>query len=462
VTPRITISGAGGTIFPVRVMIDVLAFPQLQECEFVLHDVDEVRLELTATRMRGIVERERLPTTIRTTLDRREAIEGTDYLVVTFQVGGLDAVKSDVRIPRRYGVDQTVGDTLGPGGVFRALRTAPVMRQIAEELDELAPGALLVQYANPMAINCWVEREQGARVIGLCHSVQHTHEKLSRLAGYDPVAVQFQGAGINHLFWFTELTHDGEDIYPEARAAVLERYPSPDLIDEHGSRKPNPRPWQPVDERALEDDLVRAEMLRTFGYFHTEGSHHASEYLPWFRKSAAITNAYLPRRNDYLENLTARTEGTRAQRADAIAREGLRCSEEYFAPMVAALQGGEPVLIHANVGNRMPDGGAVVEELPLDATVEVACRVDAAGGVQPLRFGALPPQCTAVTMLNVGVQRLAARGILEHDRDAITQAIALDPYTAATLTLPEIRHMVEAMFADQAQWLPDFSSLVPR
>jgi alpha-galactosidase len=454
-TPRIVIVGAGGYVFPLRLVIDILSFPVLREAEIVMYDIDDVRVERVAARAREIAEQHDVPVAISRASELRRALEGADYVVVAFAVGGPEAARLDVEIPRRYGVDQTFGDTVGPGGVFRALRTAPVLRRLLQDLQEVAPGALVIQYANPMAINCSVARAFGGNVVGLCHSIQNTFEKLVRIGGLDPAETSFRAAGVNHIAWFTDFRRGGLDVYPQIRRAVLERYPRPALLAPDGTLNPAVGGWQPLDERPKDDDLVRAEILRFFGYFHSESSHHASEYYPWFRKTPEVIDAYIPRRNDYVEHLLQNRDAEAVeQRMREIGKDGLRRSVEWCAPLIAAHQGGPATVIYGNVANELPGGRRAIENLPADATVEVACDVDA-DGVRARPFGSLPAQCAALSMLSVNVQTLAVKAILERDRTAVTHAVALDPYTASRLTLPEIEHMVTALFDAHAEWLSD-------
>jgi alpha-galactosidase len=462
--PRITIVGAGGTVFPIKEIVDILSYPRQQEAEFVLYDPDDRRLQRTARRAGRIVEYHGLAATIRTTTDRREALDGADFVLLTFAVGGFEAWRLDIEIPRSYGIDQTVGDTLGPGGVFRGLRSAPVLRAIAEDVASVAPQATIFNFPNPMAINCWALREVGANAVGLCYAIQESAYLAATLAGLDYERLRYDAAGINHLAWFTGFTLDGEDVYPRIRRAFSDRYPRPHLVGEDGRLRANPtRGWEPFDENQ-DDGLALAELLRTFGYLPSESSTTISEFVPWFRRSPAVTEAYLTRRWDPFrdasqEDVDADAQDSHQARLD---RKGLgplweeRTDAPLAAQAIEALRGGDPVVMYPNIANRMDDGDPAITNLPVEATVEVRCLVDG-DGIHPARFGPLPPQCAALTMLNINVQQLAVRGALEGDRESIYQAIALDPLTASVLTLPEIRRMVDDLFEAQERWLPQFA-----
>ncbi|HEX2863518.1 MAG TPA: alpha-glucosidase/alpha-galactosidase, partial [Deinococcales bacterium] len=293
---KVTIIGAGGFVFPIQLIRDLLAFPALQAATLSLMDIDAGRLKVTADAARQLVDLHALPTRLEATTDRREALRGADYVIVAFQVGGLDAYRLDVEIPREYGLDQTVGDTLGPGGVFRGLRTVAVLRGLAADMKELCPGALVLQYANPMAINCWALSELGVQAVGLCHSVQGTSRMLARMAGVPIEEVNYLAAGINHQAWFLRFERRGEDLHPRLRE-VLER-----------EARERTLPWEGTYE-GPGNERVRTEILRLTGYFHTESSHHASEYAPWFRRDAGLVKHYLPDRWDYFKVCSGHDEG---------------------------------------------------------------------------------------------------------------------------------------------------------
>ncbi|HEV2067223.1 MAG TPA: alpha-galactosidase, partial [Thermomicrobiales bacterium] len=383
--PKIAIMGAGGVVFPLRLMGDMLSFPALQEATYSLMDLDLERAERTATAAREIAGHHGLAATIEATDDRRAALDGADYVIVTFMVGGAVVYRHDMEIPRKYGVDQRVGDTLGPGGVFRFLRSYPAYRDLATDMHELCPGALLINYANPMAMNCWYLAELGITSVGLCHSVQGTSRMLANELGVDYDDIIFQCAGINHQAWFLKFATREEDLYPRLRATMRERH----------------LPVRNADGD-VPKERVRTEIMDAFGFFHTESSPHASEYLPYFRKTDALIDDYVPKRWDFAEL----SRWHRKQDRDEKLLGDLKPSLEYGAMIVNAMETGEPTVIYGNVPNR-----GLIDNLPEGCCVEVACLVDR-NGIQPVRYGSLPPQCAALNRTNVNVQELAVRAAL--------------------------------------------------
>jgi alpha-galactosidase len=454
---RIAIIGAGGYVFPLRLVGDLLSFPELRGATLALMDIDPGRLEQTGGAAREMVAHHRFATKVEATTDRRRALAGADYVVVTFQIGGLDAYRLDVEIPRRYGLDQTVGDTLGPGGVFRFLRSAPVFHALASDMAELCPGALLINYANPMAMTCWYLDALGVRVVGLCHSVQNTSQMLARQLGVPYEEVDFLAAGINHQAWFLRFQRGCEDLYPRLREVMAARNLAgaggDGLAGDRGDHSDAGR-RDSVYEGGQE--RVRTEIMAAFGYFHTESSHHASEYLPYFRKDAGRVAAYVPRRWDYYEVCAAHDEAGRTEELLGRLKAELTLSVEYGAVIVHAIETGQPAVVYGNVANR-----DLIPNLPTGCCVEVPCLVDG-NGVQPTVVGSLPPQCAAVNRTNVNVQELAVAAALTGDRRHVYHAVMLDPLTGALLELRQIRAMVDDLFAAEASWLPNFAPvLVP-
>lgn len=449
---RIAIVGAGGYVFPLRLVGDLLSYPELRESTIALMDIDAGRLERTASAARALVEHHGFPTAIEATTDRRRALAGADYVIVTFQVGGLEAYRMDVEIPRRYGLDQTVGDTLGPGGVFRFLRSAPAYREIAADMKELCPGALLINYANPMAMACRFLDALGVRTVGLCHSVQGTSRMLARQLGVPYEVLRFRCAGINHQAWFLTFEWDGEDLYPRLRETMARRH----LVGSSLAAVASDRGEHSEADRGDSDyegcaERVRTEIMAAFGYFHTESSHHASEYGPWFRKNRAMVDEMIPSRWDYYEVCAAHDADEQTGRLLDRLRGELEPSVEYGARIVRAMETGEPAVIHGNVPNHN-----LIDNLPAACCVEVPCLVDRTG-VQPTRVGALPPQCAAVNLTNVNVQELAVAAALDEKVDHVHHAVALDPLTGALLTLGQIRSMVDELRAAEAEWLPGWA-----
>lgn len=447
--PKITIIGAGGVVFPLRLLGDLLSFPALRGATYALMDIALDRAERTAGVARELAAHHGFPATITATDDQRAALAGADYVIVTFQVGGLDAYRHDVEIPRRYGLDQPVGDTLGPGGVFRFLRSSVAYAAIARDMHELCPDALLINYANPMAMNCWYLSELGITAVGLCHSVQGTSHMLARHLGIPWDEIAFTVGGINHQAWFTEFRRGDEDLYPRLRTVMANRHlagtVSATLAVDTGDHSHADRGDSDYEGGA---EIVRTSIMAAFGYFHTESSHHASEYVPWFRKDQERVDSFIPARWDYFELCSARVAEDSDRQLLERLKADLTASDEYGARIVNAMETGEPVVIHGNVPNR-----GLIDNLPAGCSVEVACLVDK-NGVQPTRFGALPTQCAAVNQSNVTVQGLAVEAALTGRKEHVYHAIMLDPLTGALLTLDQIRAMTDELLAAQAAWLP--------
>ncbi len=448
--PKIAMIGAGGTNFPLRLMGDLLSFTALQNAEYALMAIDGDRVEVTASAAREVAARYGLSPEIAATTDRRAALDGADYVIVTFQVGGLEAYRHDVEIPRRYGLDQTVGDTLGPGGVFRFLRSVPAYDAIATDMRELCPEALLINYANPMAMACWYLAAKGIKVVGLCHSVQGTSRMLARalVVPYDEVT--FTCAGINHQAWFLSFRRGDEDLYPRLRETMIDRHlrrgAAGGLARDAGDHSGADRGDSNYEGGA---ERVRTSIMETFGYFHTESSHHASEYTPWFRKTPEHVASFIQDRWDYYEVCRSRDFATETDVVREKLLRELDRSLEYGALIVNAMETGAPVVIYGNVPNN-----GLIDNLPEGCCVEVACLVDG-NGVQPTHAGPLPAGCAALNRTNVNVQELAVRAALAGDRAAVYQAIALDPLTGAVLTLDRIRAMTDELFAAHADYLPE-------
>ncbi len=442
VEPRIVISGAGGWVFPLELCRDVLAFPALAGSTLVLYDIDLPAAERT----RGFVERmihdAGATARVEVAPDLRTALLGADVVITVFQVGGVEAYSHDVLIPREYGIDQTVGDTLGPGGIFRGLRTVQALHEVANAMLEISPNAWLLNYANPMSINCWATERLGVRIVGLCHSVQGTSELLARELGVPYDEVTFECAGVNHTAWFTTFRRGEEDLVPRIRDVMRARYVDRSIP-----------PLERSDDPYEGNERVRAELMMLTGYFHTESSHHASEYWAWFRKTPASTAEYLDRRWDYLEICRSAVADTSNEDiVEEARRDGLRHGGEFAAPIVDSVVTGTPRVVYGNVRN-----GSSIENLPPDACVEVACTVDGVG-VRPTRYGSLPSACAALNNEQITVQRLAVEAAMRGDRELVHAAVALDPLTSAVLTLPRIHEMTDRMLEAEARWLPRFDA----
>lgn len=425
--PRIAFVGAGSVVFTRTLIGDILSLPALRGCTLALHDVDPARFDAAEAMARYAVGEFGGAASVEAHLDRRAALEGADAVLNMIQVGGHPATLVDFDVPRRFGVTQTIADTSGVGGVFRALRTIPVMWGIADDMLELCPGAWLLNYTNPMAMNCMATYlgTPLQHVIGLCHSVQGTSRLLADLVDVPFEEVTFLGAGISHQSFVLRFERDGEDLYPRLRERVAS---DPEL-----------------------QRRVRVELFRRLGYFPTESSEHSAEYVPWFMDRPDLVERFRIPVDEYVrrsdQNLVAfeRTADSlrRGERLPAFER-----SYEYAADIINALVTNEPSVVYGNVRNT-----GLITNLPEDLCVEVPCLVDRAG-VQPTRVGDLPPQLAALNRTYGNVVELTARAAVTGNREHVYHALMLDP-RLARLSLDEIWALGDAMFEAHRDALPD-------
>ncbi len=441
--PKITLIGAGSRVFTRNICSDILLAPALQESTIALMDIDSERLSQARDLVQAIIDKRGLKARVEATTDRKEAVRDADYVITTFQQGGLDAYALDIEIPQRYGVGQCVGDTLGPGGIFRSLRTIPVLTDLCYDMDDLATDALLINYVNPMASNCWgVEAETGRPCVGLCHSVQGTAGMLASWVGVPHEEVVYLCAGINHQSWFLEFRRGKEDLYP----LIWEAIESPERYGQ---------------------EPVRIEMMKHFGYFVTESSGHASEYVPYFRKNEKMINEDLsPRFKDkgnswldfgrtggYLRSCLKGLKEMKKEYQELL--KGIKDlpsgrTHEYGSYIIEAMETNQPIRINGNVPNY-----GLIDNLPQGCCVEVPCLVDG-NGIQPTVVGSLPAQLAALNRVCINVQELVVQAAIMGDVEAVYHAVMLDPLTAAVCTLDQIRSMVDEMLTAQSQWLPQF------
>jgi len=426
--------GAGSVVFCKTLMSDIMATPALYDSEFVLMSPTESKLRRMEAFGRRMIQANGLNASVWATTNRQEAIRDADFVVVMIQVGGLEAFELDYLIPLKYGVDQCIGDSLGPGGIFRGLRTIPVLVDIARDMRQLAkPDAVMLQYANPMAANCLALGLAGSvPFVGLCHGVQTTLDLIAGYCGVPKEDIVYTCGGINHMDWFLRLEHKGRDLYPLLR----EVFEKPEYY---------------------KNEKVRGEVFRHFGYFMTESTGHLSEYVPWFRKNASALAAYCDEPGfggesgayyKYTKALAAKYA-----RHDPLEYESPKIesrSVEYCSYIMEAVVTGRPFRFMGNVRN---DG--YITNLPDGCCVEVPCFADKTG-LHPTRIGALPPQCAAACMTNVNVQILTAQAALSGDPERAMHAVALDPLTSAVCTLREIREMCGELLAAERKWLPQF------
>jgi alpha-galactosidase len=425
--PKIAFIGAGSVEFTRNLLGDILSFPSLAESEIALHDIDPERLA-TAEQIAA-----RVATTlgahprVTATLDRREALAGAGYVINSVQVGGHAATVRDHELPARHGVRQTIGDTLGIGGIIRTLRTAPIVLAIGNDMAELCPGAWLLNYTNPMAMICQLvyQGTPQANVVGLCHSVQGTMELIAELCGVPVDEVTYFGAGINHQTFLYRLEHEGRSIYPLLDQAIEA---NPDLLRR-----------------------VRVDMYKRLGYFPTESSEHSAEYSPWYMRHDSQIERFRIPVGDYIGRSAEGLEEYERAKAEIASGRPLAIerSWEYASVIINSIETGEPSVIYGNVRNT-----GLITNLPADICVEVPCLVDRTG-VQPTHVGEVAPQCAALNRTFSNVCDLTVRAVLEGRRDHVRHAAMLDPNTAATLTLDQIDALVEELLEAYADLLPE-------
>ncbi|HKF86263.1 MAG TPA: alpha-galactosidase [Candidatus Limnocylindrales bacterium] len=431
---RIVLVGAGSVEFTRNLLGDILTFEALRDAELVLHDIDPDRLR-TAERMAAwTAQALDASPSIRTTLDRREALADADFVIDTIQVGGARATQVDFDIPGRYGLQYTINDTINIGGVLRGLRTIPVVLGIASDMADVCPDAVFLNYTNPMAMLVRAVHEAvGVPTVGLCHSVYWTVDRLAGYAGVPAAEVDALSAGVNHLAWILRLEHRGRDLYPEIRSFV------------DAGRVPD-------------DDLVRADLYRRFGVYPTESSEHHAEYNPWFIPKGQVEPFRVPI-GEYLSRVANNLEeyADTKRRLDAGEAFEIERSGEYAAVIVNSIVTGQPARIVANVMNHTDPGGTgggtLIANLAPDACVEVPALVDGLG-VHPTPVGSLPPQCAAYTRPAVDCQELTVTAALDEDRDLVYHAVLTDPIVQARLTLDEAWRMTDELILAEREWLP--------
>ncbi len=435
--PKITLIGAGSTVFAKNLIGDILSFPELANATLSLMDIDEERLRTSGIVAHKVAEFFGASPKIEATLDRRRALDGADYAISMFQIGGYKpGTVIDFEIPKKYGLRQTIADTLGIGGIMRGLRTIPVFLDICHDMEELCPDVTFLQYVNPMAMNCWaIDRASRIKTIGLCHSVQGTAEMLAEDIGVPFDEVNYLCAGINHMAFYLKFEREGEDLYPRLREVAA--------AGSYGRRY-----------RQLADH-VRYDLLRRTGHFVTESSEHFSEYVPWFikRDRPDLIEQYGIPLDEYIDRCKiqiARWEADRAafERGDFTLTH--QRSHEYGSLIIHSLETGQPRVVYGNVPNR-----GLIDNLPQGCCVEVPVLVDKSG-LQPTKIGALPPQLAALMQTNINVQSLTVEAALTRKREHIHHAAMLDPHTAAELSLDQIWSLVDDLIEAHGGMLPGY------
>jgi len=465
--PKITFMGAGSTVFAKSILGDSLCTPALQDSHIALYDIDATRLKESA-QMLGVinqnVNRGRAKITAHLgPARRRAALQGANYVVNAIQVGGYKpSTVIDFEIPKKYGLRQTIADTLGIGGIFRSLRTIPVVLDFARDMEQVCPNAWFLNYVNPMAMITGALLEgSGIRAVGLCHSVQGCAEWLLReLQLHDGVKkLQWKIAGINHQAWLLEISDGGKDLYPaiKQRAAeglALLRKKGPKTLIEQ-ARKRNPEKWREEFPVSMAWDMVRLQMLLHFGYYITESSEHTSEYVPWFikRTHPELIDEFNIPLDEYPRRCINQIEDWKKRSHELVKNPTLTHQRggEFGSYIMEAIETGAPARIHGNVLN----SGPLISNLPRRACVEVPCLVDR-NGVQGCCVGELPEACAAVNRTNINVQLLTVTAALTRKKEHIYQAAMLDPHTAAELTLDEIKSLCDDLITAHGKYLPEY------
>jgi len=435
---KIAFIGAGSTVFAKNLLGDILSFPELADATISLMDIDPVRLQTSEVVAHKVAEFFEAKPTIEATLDRRRALEGADYAISMFQVGGYKpSTVIDFEIPKKYGIHQTIADTLGIGGIMRGLRTIPVFLDMCRDMEELCPDVMFLQYVNPMAMNTWaINRASKIKTVGLCHSVQGTAEALAEDIGVPYHEINYICAGINHMAFYLRFERNGEDLYPRLRQVMEAK--------SYGRRYRNLT------------DHVRYEVLRRTGYFVTESSEHFSEYVPWFvkRDRPDLIEQYEIPLDEYIERCEIQIAEWEADRA-ALERGELdeqryERSQEYGSLIIHSMETGIPRVVYGNVANN-----GLIDNLPQGCCVEVPCLVDK-NGLQPTKIGRMPPQLAALQQTNINVQSLVVEAALTGKREHIYHAAMLDPHTAAELSLDQIWSLVDELIEAHGDMLPAY------
>ncbi len=439
---KMTIIGAGSAEFATELMTDVLSTPGLPTGIFALVDVDPIRLELAHQVGEHLIERTGRDWKIESSTERADMMPGTDYLINTIEVHGLANVRHDYDIPMKYGIDQCIGDTIGPGGLFKALRTLPAWIEILADAKKFCPRATIFNYTNPMSLTVLTgSRVTDQPIYGLCHSITHTVEELAGFLGIPVSELTYRSAGVNHLSWILDLEHQGVDVYPR----LHELAENPEIA---------------------EQDLIRFETMKQLGAFPTETSGHSSEYTQFFRKRPDLVEKYA--RSGYRgeSGFYANNWPTWRAEADEILRQGLSGGEpieiergaEYASYIMDAIENDEPCEVYVNVPNRHTGSSdRLVDNLPLGATVEVRATIDG-DGIHPQPFGSLPTHLANLDHVHTSFHDLVADSIINQDREAAVHALMIDPLTSAVCSLAEIRAMFDEMVEAEKEYLPAYLS----
>ncbi|MCX8082501.1 MAG: alpha-galactosidase [bacterium] len=436
---KISFIGAGSFGFTRTLIKDILTFPLLKDATICLMDIDKERLGFIKEAVEKIISVGKYPAKLEVTMDRKKALKGADAVICTILAGDVHIWRHDIEIPKRYGVDFNVGDTRGAAGIFRALRTIPVMLDICKDIEKICPDAIFLNYTNPMAMLCRaMQKKTSLKVTGLCHSVQGTAEMLARWIGAKMDEITYVCGGINHQAWYIEFKKNGKDAYPLIRKAIKE------------------------NKEIYQEEIVRNEMFLALGYYVTESSGHNSEYNWWFRKRPELIEKYCthgtgwnPGVHRYILDEYLKREDTWRDDIKKWLKEpiNLKRGHEYAASIINAYMGGEPFVFNGNVPNT-----GIIPNLPYNACVEVPVLADKRG-FNTIYVGPLPPQCAALNNINIAVEEMAVEAALTGNAEMVYHAICYDPLTASVLSLAEIRQMVKEMLEKNKDYLPQFKSI---
>jgi alpha-galactosidase len=426
----ITLLGAGSTVFAKNLLGDILSFPELANSEIRLFDIDSERLKTSEVVANKVAQALGAKPKIITTTDRKKALENADYSIAMFQVGGYKpSTLIDFDIPKKYGLRQTIADTLGIGGIMRGLRTIPVMLDMCRDMEEVAGDITFLNYVNPMAMNCWaMSRATTIKTVGLCHSVQGTAEQLADDIGVDIHDINYIAAGINHMAFYLKFEKDGQDLYPAIKKVLNEK-------------------------RAPDWNLVRYEIYKRFGYFVTESSEHFAEYTPWFikRDRPDLIEEFNIPLDEYIRRCENQIAGWHQLREDLITNDlplEVNRSHEYGSLIIHSMETGQPRVVYGNVANR-----GLINNLPEGCCVEVPVLVDKSG-LQPTKIGNLPPHLAAMMQTNINVQAMTVEAALTGKREHVYHAAAFDPHTAAELSLDQIWNLCDDLIAAHGTMIP--------
>ena len=434
---KITFLGAGSTIFAKNVLGDCILTKELGEFDIALYDIDAERLEDSYRMLCNINEKYQGKARIKKYMDRRKSLDGADFVVNAVQIGGYKpCTVTDFEIPQKYGLRQTIADTLGIGGIFRALRTIPVLEDFVHDMQETCPSALLLNYTNPMAmLTGYLQKKMGVKVVGLCHSVQCCVDGLFQSLGMEEyrAGCRWKIAGINHQAWLLEICDEnGQDLYPEIKRRSL------------GGEYREKMEW----------DLVRHDIMHRFGYYNTESSEHTAEYNPYYIKKnyPKLIERYKIPLDEYPRRCEKQIADWAELREKCIRKDvEHEYSREFAAPIIRAMLTDQPFRVHGNVLNKN-----LITNLPQDACVEVPCMVDR-NGINPCYVGALPEQCAALNRTNINVQNMTIEAASQRKKELVYMAAYLDPHTAAELDLDSIRSLCDDMFEAHAGWIPKYN-----